>query len=555
MKNDWYRRLRTVLLAWVLLSSLFTASCNFETFQSEPSEKKTTTSTTWNQPNEDTNEDTSQPPSSKELPTILPIYVLSVNDLHGYIMRDKEGRNGLSNMAYLINQIRDADDYDNVILIGNGDMFQGTYISNETNGLAVIDAMNAMKFDAMGIGNHEFDWGIDVILKYFDGDPNNGEANFPLLNANIYVKASNSLLTVKDGKVFESYIVEREGIKIGLISYIGDLYNSIIYSMVKDYEFDLNLSDSIERIGRSLKQAGADIIVVNIHYGDEYNKIFAQAKDEQGNYLVDAVINGHEHKLVQDVVERDGGIPMPYVQAGSNGKYIGKITLYFNTETRSVIDYDVEYLAVADAGLDYDESVEAIIDHHWEKLENMPLIEAGETIVKREQLFQWIGHVMLKATGSNIAIHNIGGVRGSGHIVKGEDVTVAQVFEISPFDNPIYVFEATYEEVQQVIDNNSLFSVTKTPLKQGQTYQVAVISYVYENYSEMSTFRRNGRGIDTGLYIRDLLVMDLQAKNRLGLTFKPYSEPEAHIEQLWFHPRSFIHIMHNSTCLNKRYAV
>ncbi|HEY8435599.1 MAG TPA: metallophosphatase, partial [Haloplasmataceae bacterium] len=313
MKNDWYRRLRTVLLAGVLLSSLFTASCNF----------------TWNQPNEDT-------------PTILPIYVLSVNDLHGYIMRDKEGRNGLSNMAYLINQIRDADDYDNVILIGNGDMFQGTYISNETNGLAVIDAMNAMKFDAMGIGNHEFDWGIDVILKYFDGDPNNGEANFPLLNANIYVKASNSLLTVKDGKVFESYIVEREGIKIGLISYIGDLYNSIIYSMVKDYEFDLNLSDSIERIGRSLKQAGADIIVVNIHYGDEYNKIFAQAKDEQGNYLVDAVINGHEHKRVQDVVERDGGIPMPYVQAGSNGKYIGKITLYFNTKTRSVIDYDVE---------------------------------------------------------------------------------------------------------------------------------------------------------------------------------------------------------------------
>lgn len=526
MKNDWYRRLRTVLLAGVLLSSLFTASCNF----------------TWNQPNEDT-------------PTILPIYVLSVNDLHGYIMRDKEGRNGLSNMAYLINQIRDADDYDNVILIGNGDMFQGTYISNETNGLAVIDAMNAMKFDAMGIGNHEFDWGIDVILKYFDGDPNNGEANFPLLNANIYVKASNSLLTVKDGKVFESYIVEREGIKIGLISYIGDLYNSIIYSMVKDYEFDLNLSDSIERIGRSLKQAGADIIVVNIHYGDEYNKIFAQAKDEQGNYLVDAVINGHEHKRVQDDVKRDGGIPMPYVQAGSNGKYIGKITLYFNTKTRSVINYDVEYLAVADAGLDYDESVEAIIDHHWEKLENMPLIEAGETIEEREDLFQWIGHVMLKATGSNIAIHNIGGVRGSGHIVKGEDVTVAQVFEISPFDNPIYVFEATYEEVQQVIDNNSLFSVTKTPLKQGQTYQVAVISYVYENYSEMSTFRRNGRGIDTGLYIRDLLVMDLQAKNRLGLTFKPYSEPEAHIEQLWFHPRSFIHIMHNSTCLNKRYAV
>ncbi|HEY8365162.1 MAG TPA: hypothetical protein VIK84_06280 [Haloplasmataceae bacterium] len=116
-------------------------------------------------------------------------------------------------------------------------MFQGTAISNMSYGLSVVEAMNQMQFDAMGIGNHEFAWGIDVILNYFDGNLDNGEANFPLLNANIYDAETDSLLTVEGGNVFDSTIINREGIQVGLICYVGNVYSSISYDKAHNSEY------------------------------------------------------------------------------------------------------------------------------------------------------------------------------------------------------------------------------------------------------------------------------------------------------------------------------
>ena len=68
----------------------------------------------------------------------LPLTILSVNDLHGAVEQNGNGEKGLANMSYLINEIRNENFLDDVILIGNGDMFQGTYISNITYGRVVI---------------------------------------------------------------------------------------------------------------------------------------------------------------------------------------------------------------------------------------------------------------------------------------------------------------------------------------------------------------------------------------------------------------------------------
>lgn len=85
-----------------------------------------------------------------------------------------------------------------------------------TNGLAVIECMNMMNFDVMGIGNHEFDWEIDTILQYFDGNTENGEANFPLLNANIYLYSDDSLLTVFGGMYFNIPLLNVKEFKLVL---------------------------------------------------------------------------------------------------------------------------------------------------------------------------------------------------------------------------------------------------------------------------------------------------------------------------------------------------
>ncbi len=275
----------------------------------------------------------------------FPLTILSVNDLHGYIEQDEYGMNGLSNMAYLINKIRDENPLDDVVLIGNGDMLQGTAISNMTNGLAVIESMDAMQFDAMGIGNHEFDWEIDTIIDYFDEVETNDEADFPLLNANIYSIDDDSLLTEPGGDVLNSVVIEKEGVEVGIISYIGDTYNSIAYDKVDDYYFDLDISQSVEQIGNELVQTGVDVIVVNIHgFDTNTNYQLSTLRDQYGDYLVDVVINGHTHSYYEESINRIDGTPMPVIQAGGNGAAFGEVTLTIGLDTMEVINSTVDII-------------------------------------------------------------------------------------------------------------------------------------------------------------------------------------------------------------------
>ena len=123
---------------------------------------------------------------TEEVPAYVEIQILEMNDIHGHIEQDSAGKKGISNAAYLIDGIRAEDQYDNTLLVANGDMFQETAISRLSYGRVVVDCMNEMGVDFMGVGNHEFDWGFNRVLNYFDGDESNGEANFPLINSNIY---------------------------------------------------------------------------------------------------------------------------------------------------------------------------------------------------------------------------------------------------------------------------------------------------------------------------------------------------------------------------------
>ncbi|OQX93665.1 MAG: hypothetical protein B6I17_01830 [Tenericutes bacterium 4572_104] len=470
----------------------------------------------------------------------MDLKILSVNDLHGYILQDDDGTGGLSNMAFLINQIRNEDPSDDVILIANGDMFQGTAISNMTNGLAVIECMNMMNFDVMGIGNHEFDWEIDTILQYFDGNTENGEANFPLLNANIYLYSDDSLLTVFGGNVFQYTVIEREGIQVGVISYIGSVYSSISYDKVEDYYFDTDIVDSVASIASDLKDNGVDIIIVNIHGGTTsgienyyYNEQLAELKDNSGHYLVDIVINGHTHSYQTGSISRYNGTPLLMVQAGAYGNAFGEIELSIDTSSMEIMDYSVKLVNVDSAGTNYDEQIETYIETTEAGLEDTVLAVAGETITSKSQLEPWTANVMLAATGADIAVANDGGIRSTGNITAGEDVTISQLYEISPFDNTIWLVEMTYDQVMDFISNSYLYYeiADGVLLDSSKTYQVAIISYVY--YWNQLDDVRSDSDIDTGLYIRDLLIQDIEIKGNNGELFSPYTNPEASIDLQW----------------------
>lgn len=466
--------------------------------------------------------------------------ILTVNDLHGYITQDEYGRNGFSNMSYLINQIRDSSLLDNVILMGNGDMFQGTGISNITQGRAVLEVMNMIGFDAMGVGNHEFDWGIEVILDYFDGDPSNGEADFPLLNANIFLVSDNSLLGIMHGNVFEYTIVEREGVLVGIISYIGDVYSSIAYNQVKDYYFDLNIRDSVETIATHLKEAGVDIVVVSIHGGDSrgyqnylYNNQIASIQDQNGKYLVDVVFNGHTHSTQSGTISRANGNPLIVLQAGGNNSAFGEVVLSIHTDTKEVTSYSYRIISVASAGSNYDAAIESYIQDTLNTLGNEALVIAGDNVFSRDDLLPWSLMVMEVASNADVTITNTGSIRSTGNIRSGDPVSILQMYEISPFDNTIMIMEITYSQMYSLLQSSAITYRVRDglgALQWNQTYTVAVNSYVY--YFSQLDGVRSTQDIDQGIIIRDFLIEDLRIKGEQTEYFRPVSNPYASIEYI-----------------------
>ena len=119
------------------------------------------------------------------------INFLMINDTHGAFLDSTDG-NSIGRVDTLLDNLTNKNGQ--YISIVNGDAFQGTYVSSTLYGRPLVDAYNAMNLTAFVVGNHDFDWGIDKMAAYKDGDISNGEANFPFLGANIYIKGTKRFL-------------------------------------------------------------------------------------------------------------------------------------------------------------------------------------------------------------------------------------------------------------------------------------------------------------------------------------------------------------------------
>lgn len=460
--------------------------------------------------------------SSEDLNNIFNLSIFELNDTHGYIEQNEHGKGGLSNTAYIIDSERRKNNLDDVLLIANGDMFQGTAVSNLTYGKAVIDAMNEMDFDAMGIGNHEFDWGLDKILNYFDNDKNNGEAMFPLLNANIYERATNNLLINDSGKMFESIIIKKEDINVGVVSFIGDVANSINATFYAPYLIKNDIETRAKAICERLKNDGADIIVVNVHGGEssgvdkyEYNSILSNIKIN-GEYVVDAIINGHTHTRQKGYIKRLGDVSVPVVQSGGNNSSIGKIELNIDKTTKDVISTNVTNINVTDTL--YSQNVESIIDEYSQKISDEVYTVSGETISSKSVVGIWASKVIRKATNAHVALINTGGIRSTGGIVKDENITINNMYEIMPFNNQLCMTKLKGYEIYRLLDSgwyyyDSLYDIEY--YKNNNDYFIlTTVDYVYNQ--DYFPGKENGKVIN--LYSTDLLIMEAKLHDILYIS-------------------------------------
>jgi 2',3'-cyclic-nucleotide 2'-phosphodiesterase (5'-nucleotidase family) len=451
------------------------------------------------------------------------IYLYSINDFHGGAYLNFES------FAKISDEIRYMkNNYENVLALANGDIFQGTAISNYYYGRPIVEAMNAVDFDGFVIGNHEFDWGIEKIAEYNDGLETNGEAKFPFLAANIVYKD-----TLEPLEFTQPYFLyENNGIKIGVIGVIGDVINSISASRVENILF-LDPVTVIEEYASYLRtEQDADIIVVYAHSGSYFNYDIANLS---GDSRVDVVFNAHTHQSEIGTIQREG-TDLIYAQASSN-KYslFVRIQLTYDL-VNEVITFSQGKTYTDGEIYNYDSEVSSIFDTYKNDVTYLNFVNQVLTFSQgtyyRDELAPWGASVIRDYLGIDIGAVNSGGFRtemGYGELTMGELVV------IYPFDNFIKTSKLTGQQVidfykdiyynggDVVFDDGISFDgtivyINDIAINSEQYYTIGAVDYIFD---KVEYDFLDGQDItNTGVLIRNLLVEDLLNSNN---SFSPNS--------------------------------
>ena len=234
------------------------------------------------------------------------LIILHVNDTHSHfepVPMDEDGTvllGGVIERAAYIDSLRKAEGAENILLLHAGDFSQGTSYFSELGGDLEIETINAMGYDAVCLGNHEFDNGLEELGRRL------AMINCPVVCANY------DFSTFEAGKYITPYtIVEKAGLKIGITGIICNL-SSMIDRDTADRLPSFDQAESINKWAKYLKE-------------EEHCDIVPRMVADTRN--VDLVVGGHSHTFLEEMAYASNldGVEVPIVQDGCWGEYIGRI--------------------------------------------------------------------------------------------------------------------------------------------------------------------------------------------------------------------------------------
>nr|WP_303244354.1 bifunctional 2',3'-cyclic-nucleotide 2'-phosphodiesterase/3'-nucleotidase [uncultured Cellulosilyticum sp.] len=319
------------------------------------------------------------------------IQILATSDMHDYLMNydyytsaDSDNY-GLVKLATLIKDIRNQNGIsNNVVLVDNGDLIQGNPLgdyfarvnpvkSGEVH--PIYKALEALGYDAAGLGNHEFNYGLEFLHQIIN------DTQIPVINANVYNEATGE-------NEFRPYVIlnksfdDGEGalqeIKVGIISFVP---TQILNWDKLNLEGKVTVQDiraCAEHFVPIMKQEGADIIVALAHTGYGTDGDYVEGAENMAYHLtliddIDVVIGGHSHEMFpsEDFVKDTGYQNVDIAKGTINGKFtvqpakyaegLGCVTLQLAKEgdTYQVVDGNATVLSAV--GVPNDQELEAIL--------------------------------------------------------------------------------------------------------------------------------------------------------------------------------------------------
>lgn len=436
---------------------------------------------------------------------VVTVDFYAINDLHGKFC-DSKDQPGVDELGTFFELKKQEDEH--IVLLSSGDMWQGSAESVLSYGKIMIDWMNELGFVSMTLGNHEFDWGEDVIKD------NALIANFPFLAINVYNNST--------GKLAEyctpSVIVNRGDIQIGIIGAIGDCYSSISSDMVEDVSFKTGyeLTMLVREEAQRLRNLGVDLIVYSIHDGLENGSNSLKHYDANlSNGYVDIVFEGHTH---QAYIENDSK-GVVHIQGGAENYGMSHIEISVNSVTGEK-SINQKNLITSDTYAKLDDHLPTeIIEDNYADIIEYAYTTLGYASKKyySDEVAEYVAELYLKAGlekwGEQYDIALGGGYlqTRSPYDLSSGAVNYANILSLLPFNNRIVLCKVSGSKLDSQFINSSNRSYhvalndsfSTADLDSYATYYIVVDMYT-------ALYKYNGLTIidyyDHSTYARDLFA-------------------------------------------------
>ena len=410
------------------------------------------------------------------------IKVFETTDVHGYITdvstyEEETFQYRMAYIANIINQARVDEAYDDVLLLDSGDIYQGTPHSNLTYGAALRAAYDEMGYDAVGLGNHEFDWDVTTYAADAEGTMApyeigefKGDSDIPVLMSNLYYAGTDARVNFTQ----DYTIVDKAGYKVAIIGWADDYRADIKASKIAPYEIDDHM-DELKELAADVKEnEDADIIIILAH-ADPVP--IADAMDPE---VVDLVAGGHTHQRTNGTSEVTGidymqgyryayGYSTTEIKISPEGEVDVVTPTYVDTAYDKSLCENLYYKDGTNTALD--PGVVKISQAAWDEVKD----EMYEVLCTVDQSItgscidpenattsiagNWIADLMLAVTKDQktiVAFTNRGGIRADLEIEDGKttrDITVADIYTISPFGNRILTYTSTGRQMAKQLEN------------------------------------------------------------------------------------------------------
>ncbi|WP_231893425.1 5'-nucleotidase C-terminal domain-containing protein [Rossellomorea aquimaris] len=406
--------------------------------------------------------------------TDFELSIMHTNDTHAHV-------EGYPRLFTAVNEVR--AEKENTLLVDAGDVFSGTLYFRQYLGLADLWFMNELGYDAMTLGNHEFDKDSKTLANFIK------EMNFPMVSSNVTVTGDTDLEPIfkneigtpgEGGNVYPAMIKEVDGEKVGIFG-LTTPDTKFISSPGENVVFENAVEKSNATI-QMLQSEGINKIIVLSHLGYSNDLDLAEAVDG-----IDVIVGGHSHTVLDEPVVIEKEEPTLIVQAGEYLNLLGLLDVTFNAEG-VVTNHSGEVLDLKN----YEQDADALakVNEYKAPLEELKREVVGKTDVvlngergdvrrKETNLGNLITDGMVakanESVKTHIALQNGGGIRAS---IDAGDITLGEVLTTMPFGNNLVTLNLTGQEILDALEHSvSRVEGTDAP---GEFLQVSGINFKYD---------------------------------------------------------------------------